>query len=186
MNLWNARTNFQGGSSLVKKIKIFQAIECVPRLVKKFQSVYQMDMWKFQLDMWELFRWYLVKIKNFLWTHISYRGINLSYFIEFFMISRGSQTCLFYSKLKVWIIPKILSPFLASYDKNLAFLVWPKVCKRTSFHLISKRFDLFLHVTTKRTFSMPTLKEATGTSFCHVKLKRAQNFRSDPCYLFWV
>ena len=29
MLLWNARTSLQGGSGLVKKIKIYLAIECV-------------------------------------------------------------------------------------------------------------------------------------------------------------
>ena len=35
MLLWNARTSLQGGFSLVKKIKIFQAIECVSEVGEK-------------------------------------------------------------------------------------------------------------------------------------------------------
>ena len=32
---WNARTSLQGGSGLVKKIKIFQAVECVSEVGEK-------------------------------------------------------------------------------------------------------------------------------------------------------
>ena len=46
---------------------------------------------------------------------------------------RSSHTFLFYAKQKVWIIPEILSPFPASYDKISLLWLLAKFAKKSNF-----------------------------------------------------
>ena len=107
------------------------------------------------------------------WIHRTYQNFSFSMIrLTIYDQHRSPQTLLFYSKHNVWILPEILSPFPAPYDKNSFLWLLANFSKKWDFGRIS-----CIWMNLENPISSKSLRGATEASFCRTELERGSKFQ---------